>query len=70
MTCEEANDAQFELQLDACNDVDLLKAMLRDLRKRLQGAEFAAREKANTVAAQQSQIREMSDLRRQIRGKA
>jgi hypothetical protein len=46
----DANDAQFEAQLKDA-DPELLRTMLRDLRRRLNGAEFAARMNAETIEA-------------------
>jgi hypothetical protein len=46
----EANEAQFEQLLVSATPADL-RNMVRDLRKRLAGAEFAARTNADTVRA-------------------
>jgi hypothetical protein len=46
----DANDAQFEAQLQDA-DPELLRTMLRDLRRRLKGAEFAAKLNHDTIKA-------------------
>ena len=45
----EANNDQFEQLLAQTNDVAFLKAMLRQLRRDLQGAQFAARINHDTI---------------------
>jgi hypothetical protein len=47
----DANDEQFEQLLAETNDVTLLKKMLRQTRRELQGALFAARTNADTIEA-------------------
>jgi hypothetical protein len=47
----DANDEQFEQLLVDTHDVELLKNMLRRMRRELQGALFAARTNADTIEA-------------------
>lgn len=56
-THEEANDAQFEQLLQDCDDVELLRAMCRQLRRDYLGAKFAAETNRDTVIAMSAYLR-------------
>ena len=49
MTCEEANEAASDQYLAECNDVEFLKSMIRELRKKLAEARFAAALNQETI---------------------